>query len=138
MRNFLPTGRRHLARALRTLAAIPRQAGAFHWPGAASSLVETALAVLRDGGTTFAQAEPLTSALPWQYALDDHVAYHAYRDDQPNPEPYRVVGRSYTERAAMQPVVQYTLQPWELAGQWVVDRPVVVFSNHVTPWREKS
>ena len=76
--------------------------------------------------------------VPWQHALGAKVRYTPYHTGIPLPEAWRVVCRSYAEAEQMHPAVQYTIQPWALSGQYMQDRPLVVFAAQVSAYTEDS
>jgi hypothetical protein len=46
--------------------------------------------------------------------------------------PMRVIGQHVENRLGVHPTVRYDLQPWDLSGTWMLDRPVAgVFEQHM-------
>lgn len=66
---------------------------------------------------------------PWHYALGAQVRYTLHPT-----MPYRVIGRTMTQREDRDDTYQYILQPWVFRGQWMPDRPLMVYEAEITPW----
>lgn len=89
------------------------------------------------------QAELLTPALPWRYAIGQKVCYEPYvhegiRPECVPPDAYKVIGRDYLEMDGMRPQEKYVIQPWELSPHWAHSRPLVVFREQLSAYTEKD
>ena len=75
------------------------------------------------------------------HALHTKVRYRPYYRDPawPTPEhpaPWRIVGRGALQLIEARDRLDYVIQPWELTGTWMADRPLVVDAQQVIPWME--
>lgn len=78
---------------------------------------------------------------PWRYALGAKVRYRPYYVPPEwqtlwSPQPWRVTSRTVTEMEQVPCPVYYSLQPWELTGTWLLDRPVPhVWEQQLQYWK---
>jgi hypothetical protein len=73
-------------------------------------------------------------ALPWRFALGAKVFYIPHGAPS-NTQPWRVIGRSWSQMQGQEDAMQYTIQPYVLTGTWVSDRALVVFESQLAAWR---
>ena len=77
------------------------------------------------------------------YALNDKVRYKPYHrhDEWPtpfHPQPWRIIGIEVTVKLRHQDVMQYFIEPWVIAGEWFVHRPMKIFEDQLTAWPEEE
>ena len=77
------------------------------------------------------------------FTLGAKVRYRPYHTpvewpESWHPQPWKIIGRTISQFVAGGDTIQYTIQPWELTGTWMVDRPVVVFETYLEAWPDTA
>lgn len=104
------------------------------WPSGALYSVQAALAQVQ-------RLEQTWMPCPWRYAMGAKVRVlrpETLHDDmrQWYAMPYRVIGRGVTELDGGGRRITYCVQPWDLTGTWMVDRPLTPLETEIAPWEE--
>lgn len=73
------------------------------------------------------------------FALGTKVRYTPYYREPDGPDapqciPWRILGRGVLQMLDASDRIHYTIQPWDLSGVWMRDRPRVVDAGQVTTW----
>ena len=67
---------------------------------------------------------------PYKFALDQKVQYHHPHTGW-SPIPMRVLTRTHTEALRLHATgPHYTIERWELTGDWAIDRPIAQVWEH--------